>query len=71
MEVTRGDIMRLIREERERWLKEEHCPHCKGETTFIRNEYDPDEGECEEGWRCLHCMNIFRQAMVPTEPEIK
>ena len=70
MEFNRHDIERIIRDVFQNWFKEEYCPYCAGETTFVRVSYSSDEGAYEEGWRCLRCLKSFKQTMVPVVPKV-
>lgn len=52
-----------IHKEIARHIKEDRCPSCKADVTFICVAFWPDEGDNHEYWRCMKCLDLFEQNM--------
>ena len=55
----------MEQDERGEYFTLKHCPICKADITMIGFDYWPDEGESEDRFRCLNCLQLFTEKLEP------
>ena len=63
------EVKRIADDVMAKRLDEKNCPACKGETTMVKVYFYNEESLTF--WRCLKCLTLFEEKMVPSIPPEK